>query len=176
MAKKAVRKRRTKRATRHIPKLKRPIYPYWPFGLLLFAIVLAIDQFTKRVIYYSILPGKTVYVYPWLSFSHVQNNGTIWGMLPDSNALMISFSMFAFIALLYWQPEFKTVVEKLCFTLFMIGLWGNLFDRVLLGFVMDFINLGWWPVFNIADSALVVGIVVYLLHQWRKSDYALRKI
>ena len=53
--------------------------------------------------------------------------------------------------------------------LLLAGLWGNLLDRGSLGFVVDFIDLGWWPVFNIADSAITVGVALYLLEQWRKS-------
>ncbi|MBR9700804.1 signal peptidase II [Candidatus Woesearchaeota archaeon] len=171
---KVVRKKKDPHA--HLAWHKKPIYPYWPFGLLIFALILAIDQFTKKIIHSAIIPGSSVKITSWLWYSHVQNTGTIWGMLPGSNALMIAFSMFAFVALLYWEPEFKTIVEKVCFTLFMIGLWGNLLDRALIGYVVDFIDLGWWPVFNIADSAIAVGIIVYLLEQWRQSEWALRKI
>jgi signal peptidase II len=69
---------------------------------------------------------------------------------------------------LYFYDQFTTLVEKIAYALILAGLWGNLLDRVIFGYVVDFIDFGWFPVFNIADSCINVGIVLLLLEQWRR--------
>lgn len=149
-------------------KAKKKSIPFWPFGTLLFALLLFFDQYTKHAISSSYLVGESRAVFSWISFTYVQNTGTIWGMLQDANGAFVWLSIIAFGILIYYYDAFETCIEKLCYVLLMTGLWGNLLDRVARGFVVDFLDLGWWPIFNIADSAIVVGLIVYALEQWRK--------
>jgi signal peptidase II len=142
--------------------------PFWPFGLVLFATMLAIDQWTKRAVLAILPPHMSVKVAPGLWYTFVQNTGAVWGSLPDTNALFMWVSVIAFGLLLFFYDQFRTVFEKLAFTLLLAGLWGNLLDRAIFGFVIDFIDLRWWPVFNIADACISVGITLYLLDQLRK--------
>jgi signal peptidase II len=83
--------------------------------------------------------------------------------------MMVWLSVIAFGLLIYYYDKFETTLEKICFTLILVGLWGNLLDRVLHGFVVDFIDLGWWPVFNIADSCVSVAVVVLVLEQIKEN-------
>ena len=141
--------------------------PFWPYGMGLFLVLLFIDQYTKRAIVGFLPLGHSIEVMPWLWFTHTTNTGTIWGLLADSNAIFVFISVMIFFVLVYFHDQFQTLGEKLSYTLILAGLWGNLLDRLTFSFVIDFINLGWWPVFNIADSAIVVGVTVYLLEQIR---------
>ena len=141
--------------------------PYWPFGLLSFAVLLAIDQYTKHAIATGYALGQTRHLFSIFSFTYVQNTGALWSSFQGMNGAFIWLSVIAFGALIYYHDAFTTLAEKISYTLILTGLWGNLLDRLAYGFVVDFISVGWWPVFNIADSAINVGIVIYLLEQWR---------
>jgi signal peptidase II len=141
---------------------------FWPYGLLIFIVVLFLDQYTKYFFLQHYALGESHKVFPGLWFTYVQNTGAVWGSLQDTNAMFIWLSVTAFGILIYFFDKFETVTEKISYSLILAGLWGNLLDRGVHGFVIDFIDLGWWPVFNIADSAISVGIVLYLLSQWRK--------
>jgi len=146
-----------------------PLYKrFLPYGLLTFAVLLFIDQYTKRAIYNSYPLGASHQLLPGLWFTHVQNTGAVWSSFPDSNGALIWLSIAAFGVLLFFYDTFTTVFEKIAYTLLLVGLWGNLLDRVALGYVVDFIDLGWWPIFNIADSCITIGVTLYLLEQLRR--------
>jgi signal peptidase II len=139
----------------------------WSYCLLIFAAVLLADQLTKYWMSSSYVVGESHRVFSWLSFTYVQNTGALWSFAQGANAIFIWLSFVAFGLLLYFHDQFRSTIAKVCLALLMAGLWGNLLDRLARGFVVDFIDLGWWPVFNIADSALCVAIAVLLLEQWR---------
>jgi signal peptidase II len=147
---------------------------FWPYGLLLFALLLAADQYTKSAIRASLAPGVSMKIWPFLWFSHIQNTGAVWGSLQNTNDYIIWLTVIAFGLLIYYYDRFTTIFEKVAYTLLLTGLWGNLLDRVLLGHVVDFIDLGWWPAFNIADSCITIGIAVYLLEAWRAAHSTMR--
>jgi signal peptidase II len=147
--------------------VKRKIF--WPYGLALFTLLLAIDQYTKNIIVANFSLGESRQAFPGLWFTYLQNTGAIWSSFTDMNGVFIWLSIIAFGLLIFFYEQFDTTIEKICYTLIMVGLWGNLIDRGTLGFVVDFIDVHWWPVFNIADSCISIAIVLYLLEQWRKS-------
>jgi signal peptidase II len=160
-----MKKRRVKTAVKEEPRQSR----FWPYGWTLFAVLLLLDQWTKWYFVSNYTAGESHKIFPWLWFTYVQNTGTLWGLFSGANA-NISFlwiSVIAFGLLMFFYDQFRTVLEKISYTLILAGLWGNLLDRGVQGFVVDFIDLGWWPVFNIADSAIVVGILIMLLEQFR---------
>lgn len=144
---------------------------FLPYGIALFSLLLLVDQYTKHFFLTNFAPHQSVKAIPGLWFTYVQNTGAIWGILRDGNMIFIWLSVVAFGLLLFFFDKFETVTEKIALTLIMAGLWGNLLDRVLHGFVIDFINLRWWPVFNIADACISVGIVILLLEQWKKKKH-----
>ena len=160
--------RREKTITKKVKKKTNSTRVFWPYGIGLFALLLFIDQYTKYFIRSSYTLGLSVKAMPGLWFSYVQNTGATWGLFQDSNTIFIWLSIIAFGFLLYFYDSFSTTTEKICYVLLLAGLWGNLIDRVSYGFVIDFIDFGWWPVFNIADSCISIGIIVFLLHQWKK--------
>lgn len=143
--------------------------PFWPYGTLLFALLLFLDQYTKHAIRTTFPPGLSVNVLPGVWFTSVQNTGATWGLFQDTNTLFIWLSVIAFGLLLFFIDEFRTPIEKVAYTLILAGLWGNLIDRVSVGHVVDFIDVRWWPVFNLADSCITVAIVLYALEQFGKS-------
>ena len=140
---------------------------FWHYGLLIFATLLLADQYTKRAIIELLPQGGSLPVFSWLRFTHIQNAGTLWGALGGANWAFIWLSVIAFGLLLFWHDKFTTIMEKAALTMLIAGLWGNLLDRVTLGYVVDYIDLGWWPAFNIADASIVTGIALFLLETIR---------
>ena len=100
-----------------------------------------------------------------------QNHGGAWGVLPSGNLLFVVFALIASVALIfaYHKLARRDVLIGASFSLALGGALGNLLDRIRYGYVVDFfyakiIN---WPVFNVADSAISVGIVLLLWHYIR---------
>lgn len=146
------------------------------FGLGVAAVVILLDQLTKLWVLNAFVPGESIKVMPFLNMVLVFNPGAAFSFLADHAGWQRWF--FAVIALaisgwIFWQ--LKTVRTKSLFSiglaLIMGGALGNLIDRLWLGMVVDFIDLhvaGWhWPAFNVADSAVCVGAVLYVLCQSR---------
>jgi signal peptidase II len=130
---------------------------YFPFLIPILAIVF-LDQFTKHLIKENFYIGSSKeIIHSILSFTYVQNTGVSFGLFKGMNALFIAISFIAlgFFIYLYLNNErYKNQLAFVCG-----GLLGNLMDRISLGSVVDFIDFHFWPIFNIADSAICIGIV-----------------
>ncbi|HIH25088.1 TPA: signal peptidase II [Candidatus Woesearchaeota archaeon] len=162
--------KKEKTTEKQTTKQKTPIL-FWPFGVFGFALLLFLDQYTKSAIRTALAQGREIDIIAFIKFTYVQNTGAVWGSIPDTNAYLVWLSVIAFGLLIFFYDQFKTTFEKIAYTLLLVGLWGNMLDRVLYGHVVDFISVGWWPVFNIADSCITVGITIYILEalrQWRQ--------
>ncbi|MFH1065818.1 MAG: signal peptidase II [Nanoarchaeota archaeon] len=126
---------------------------------LIAIVLIAIDQLVK-----VLLVGKK-YLIGSYGIEYVENNGAAFGILQGWRWALILASVLVliFIAILYFKEKNK--LEKTAFVLIFAGTLGNLIDRVMLGYVRDFIAVGAWPNFNIADSLNVIGalILVYVL-------------
>ncbi|MBR9692814.1 signal peptidase II [Candidatus Woesearchaeota archaeon] len=136
--------------------------------IIIFVAVLVVDQVTKYLTY-TYLEEKVALIPGVLWLSHIINTGASFGSLQGQNALLIWVALIVLGVLIYSYDTFRTKTEKIFYTLILSGLIGNLIDRVLFGGVTDMIDLGWWPVFNIADSALVVGVLGMIVYEiWKK--------
>jgi signal peptidase II len=141
--------------------MRRSHYVY----LLVTAIILIIvDQLTKHLIrtafqlnaHAAIIPGI-------LSITYLQNTGALFGMFHNLNAIFIWLSVMAAGFLLYtWESFPETRFTNICRMLILAGLAGNLIDRILLGYVTDFISISIWPVFNLADSMVSLGVIGFI--------------
>lgn len=134
------------------------------------AIVLIIDQLTKMFIDKSqtIIEGF-FYINP------VNNYGAAWSILHNKTAFLIIISIIILIILFRYQVFFKmNKRNKIAFGLIYGGLLGNLLDRVVYGYVRDFLDfriLNYnYPVFNIADSCLVIGIILLVIAIFKGED------
>lgn len=144
------------------------------FGVLVALAVIALDQISKLWIFDHFVPGEPLTVTPFFNLVLVFNPGAAFSFLADHTGWQRWF--FSLIALsitgwILWQ--LRTAKPRTWFrislALIMGGALGNLIDRLWLGMVIDFIDVhaaGWhWPAFNIADSAVCVGAVLYVLCQ-----------
>ena len=128
-------------------------------------VVVALDQGTKAIATSLVDRGDRVEVLPFLAFENVRNKGVAFGIGGDISAVFIGATIVVLLGFLVflaarsrsgwlvWVPA----------ALLIGGALGNLADRVRDGAVTDFIDLPLWPTFNLADMAIVVGVLLLLL-------------
>jgi len=139
-------------------------------------IVFTADQVTKQLVIESIPLHTGIEVIPgFFDLAHVRNPGVAFGMMAG-NAWSFQRTFFillslAAIAAILWVIYSSAAIELSLlagYCLFFGGASGNLIDRVRFGEVIDFLDVHWgnvhWPAFNVADSALCVGVGLFLIH------------
>lgn len=147
--------------------------------LLLFGVAgisVALDQWTKGLVRANIefggqwLPEWLSWLSPYARIVYWHNSGAAFGIFQNGNLV---FTVLAFVvigAIIYYFPQVENDdwTLKLAMGLQLGGAAGNLIDRLLIGKVTDFISVGVFPVFNIADASITVGVLVLLLGVWLK--------
>ena len=140
-------------------------------NIFLILSIVALDQVTKL----AILGRDVVDVYPemeitsFLNLVLVQNKGISFGLFSRYEVgWLISILTIGIVVVLFiWMRKLERAILALPFSLIIGGAIGNLIDRLSYGFVVDFIDFhffGWhWPAFNIADSAITVGVIFLLI-------------
>lgn len=127
-------------------------------------ITLAADQWTKYLVRANLELYESWPREGFFRFTHGTNTGTAFGLFQDQTLWLTIASVFAigFIIYFYRAHGGQTWLSGLNIGLLLGGAFGNLIDRVVAGKVTDFIDVGAWPIFNIADSAVVVGITLLI--------------
>lgn len=137
-------------------------------------LVLLIDQISKHLVMTWLAVGQPWNIAPWLapffSFTYVTNTGVAFGLFPKlGNALIFVNATVVVLIILYHRtiPEGQWLM-RVALGLQLGGAIGNIVDRLRHGFVVDFIDLNFWPlhnwaVFNLADSCVVGGVVLLAL-------------
>lgn len=137
----------------------------WPLFLVA-ALVIALDQWTKFLVR-SIIPANTsrdpiTGFGKYLTFTHVRNTGAAFGMFRDTNTLFIILPILVAGAIIVYSVRQgrQPWPLVLAFGMQVGGALGNVVDRIVIGGVTDFIDVHWWPIFNVADSSVVIGTAV----------------
>jgi signal peptidase II len=142
---------------------------------LLSAIVVVLDQITKRLVARSIeLHDSRDVVAGLVSLTHVRNRGAAFGFLsnadfPYQSTLFSLLSVAALVAIAVYALRLPATPRgpQVALALIMGGAVGNLIDRVAYGFVIDFVDVYWrghhWPAFNVADSCISIGVALLIL-------------
>jgi len=145
-------------------------------------IIIAIDQWTKALVRANI-PENTSWVpWEWLApfarILHVSNTGVAFGMFKGMGWLFAVFAVLVILAILYYFPRVdeKDHILRIAMCLQMAGAAGNLIDRLMQeGKVTDFVSIGNFAIWNVADASITLGVVVLLIGLWlqeRKSKSA----
>jgi signal peptidase II len=136
-------------------------------------LTLIADQLSKYAIQRTMQPGDFWSPIPFLGrlfrISYVTNTGAAFGLFPDRSGVFVVVALVvAVIIVAYYRhlPADRWLLH-LGLGLQLGGATGNLFDRVLYGHVVDFIDIGFWPVFNLADSAIVTGVAILAYYLWQ---------
>ena len=138
--------------------------------LLVAGIVIALDQWTKELVRRSIPDYTSVVPIPALGeyfvFEHVHNYGAAFGILQNMGNLFIIVAIVVVVGILAYVRYLPTEdwLVRLFLGLMLGGAIGNVIDRITQGYVTDFIKMGipgvyYWPNYNIADSAIVIGVI-----------------
>ena len=129
------------------------------------ALVVALDQVTKKSIVTHFLPNESRPVIPhalWLTY--VQNQEGAFGLFGTHPLVLAAVALAVVLVFYYWyRQDGSTLLTHVAFGLILGGAIGNIIDRVRFGYVVDFLDLRWWPVFNVADSAISIGVGLLLL-------------
>jgi len=145
------------------------------FYLFIALAVVLLDRWTKHVVAQRIRPYSHIQVIPgFLQLTHTENTGAAFSLFADSpapwkTAMLIAFSAIALVvvSVLLWKNHHAHVATGIGLSLIMGGALGNLWDRLARGRVVDFLLFYYqryqWPVFNLADSAIVVGAGLLVL-------------
>ena len=124
---------------------------------------IAADRVSKVICRQYLRPlGSIPVIKGVFHLTYVENTGAAFGMLQGNTWFLILTSVLvsAAVAYLIWKAKPGNRYAKLSLALILGGAMGNLVDRVLLGYVVDFLDFRIWPVFNIADSCVVAGAVL----------------
>ena len=130
------------------------------FSVLVLSLVA--DQLTKQLVVTSMRLGESVPAQGFLRITYVTNTGSIFGLF-QGQTFALSIASFVGVAVLlyfYHAHQLPGLLLRTSLGLQLGGAIGNLADRLRLGHVVDFIDVGRWPIFNLADSSIVIGITV----------------
>ena len=128
---------------------------------LVCVIVILLDQWVKYYIASSLPLGTSIPVLPGIfHITYIQNPGAAFGILENQQTFFILIGVAILIAAAWFYPRLKqeTVWVRYGSAMLLGGAVGNLIDRVWLGKVIDFFDFRIWPIFNIADIAIVCGV------------------
>jgi signal peptidase II len=140
----------------------------WTQWLSLAAVALAAigaDQLTKAIVSSQLALDESVHVVGPFSIHHVQNSGIAFGLFASATSIVILLTGVAVVWMLYFfgRSGARHPVLPVALGLVIGGSISNLVDRVRLGHVTDFLDLRFWPAFNLADSFITVGVAILLL-------------
>ncbi|HHX51101.1 MAG TPA: signal peptidase II [Clostridia bacterium] len=124
-------------------------------------VILLADQVSKYLVQIFLSPGETVPVIQNIfHFTYVQNPGAAFGILAHRTYFFIVMALLVIllIVIFFRQIDHRHLYLRLGLALALGGALGNLVDRLRFGHVIDFLDFRFWPVFNLADTAIVVGV------------------
>jgi len=135
---------------------------------ILFVGVVALDQITKAIVMRNFIPGESIPILQDIfHLTYVLNPGAAFGILSNQRMFLMLMGAGLIAATIYFYPMLKKADSFLRFgaTAILSGAVANLIDRVQTGYVVDFFDFRIWPVFNVADIAIVLGMgfVIYAI-------------
>ena len=148
--------------------------PRWRTALAVALVVFGLDRATKILVERSMTLEQTIDLLPFFALTYVRNPGAAFGLFREAPEplripLLLAVTVIAFVVLLGYLRE--TPAERRWVVIALGGVLGgalgNLYCRVRFGEVIDFLHLHWgewsWPMFNVADSAITVGVIALLV-------------
>ena len=159
----------------HVPVVRETQPIVRPAEIAAIGLIIASDQVSKLLVRWAIpLYAKRTIIPHLLDFTHVQNTGAAFGLMnaadfPYKSALMIAIAALALVAISLYARQLGTHerLSRYGLALILGGAFGNLIDRAIAGYVIDFVDVYWgdahfWA-FNVADAAITIGAILVLL-------------
>jgi len=140
------------------------------------ALIIGLDQWTKWLVRTNLpfdgewLPSWLSWLDPYARIVYWYNSGAAFGSFQNGNPVFTVLAVIVIALIFYYFPRIEADdwTLRIALMLQLAGASGNLVDRLLLGKVTDFISIGTFPVFNVADSSITIGVVILLLGVWWK--------
>ena len=125
----------------------------------------AADQVTKRIVTSEMELGREIDIVGPFTLHHVRNSGIAFGLFSDATPIVIVLTAAAVAWMLwyFWRSGSRHPILPVSLGFVIGGSLANLFDRVRLGYVTDFLDLAYWPAFNLADTFIVVGVAILFI-------------
>lgn len=154
--------------------------------LLISIAVFLLDQISKQIVVQSLVQHQSIEVLPdFFSISYIHNRGAVFGLgstfaTPYLSWLLSLLSVVSLVVILAYFLRVNATNRRLYTGLALVlgGAMGNLYDRLKNGYVVDFIDVHWflhhWPTFNLADSAICIGVGLLLLSMASAHDSTTR--
>ena len=163
--------------------LKRHIFDYLILVLISGAII-GLDQWTKALVRANIplgtdwLPGWLAWLMPFARIRHWYNSGAAFGIFQNGNLIFTILAIIVCILIIYYFPRTgrNDWWLRVAMSLQFAGAAGNLIDRLFFSHVTDFISVGSFAIFNVADASISCGVVVLLIGVWLKERAEKRQI
>lgn len=136
--------------------------------------IIIVDQITKLLVRQYLplnglwMPAGLEWLIPYARFYFTQNTGASFGMLKGFGPVFSVLALAVSAGIIYYFPRIPAEdwTLRIALSMQLAGALGNVIDRLLLGYVTDFISVGTFAIFNIADSSITVGVAVLLLGVW----------
>lgn len=137
-------------------------------NVIIILLVLALDLVSKYLAQTYLASTAALSIIPnFFELTYVINTGAAWSILEGQRTFFIVLSSAVSIGLIYYLIKEKEPLMSLAVSLMLAGTVGNLYDRLFFGFVRDMLSFNFfgyqYPVFNIADSALVIGVILIIV-------------
>lgn len=141
---------------------------------LIAAVIVILDQWTKTLVRTNLpsgatwMPDSLLWLSPYARIVHWYNTGAAFGMFKDASMILTVLAFVVIGAILFYYPQVEQDdwLLRLALSLQLGGALGNLIDRLTIGHVTDFISVGNFPVFNVADASITIGAVLLFLSVW----------
>ncbi len=139
-------------------------------------LTLVVDQISKRAVMTSLRPGESwnpvAALERWVSLTYVTNTGAAFGLFPEYGIVFMVVAVVVIVTIIFYYrhlPGEQWLIQA-SLGLQLGGALGNLLDRLRHGHVIDFIDFKVWPVFNVADSSVFVGVVILAFYLLRHGE------
>ena len=144
----------------------------YAFLFTIAGFIVILDQLTKSIVRNNIVIGEIWSPWPWLTpyarIIHWYNTGVAFGFFQGSNQIFTVVALIVALVVIYYFPQIPRAewALRLALSMQLGGAIGNLIDRLTIGHVTDFISIGNFAVFNVADASITMGVVVLMVGIW----------
>ena len=144
------------------------------YGLMaiIAGLLITLDQLTKYIIRTNLDFGQIWMPWKWLEpyarIIHINNTGAAFGLFKGANSIFMVLAVIVAGAIIYYFPSIsrKDWLIRVALSMQLAGAVGNLIDRIIFGHVTDFISVGTFAVWNVADASITVGVAILLIGMW----------
>jgi signal peptidase II len=148
---------------------------------LVAGVVIGLDQLSKYLVRANMTLNQSIPEHGFFRFTYGTNTGGVFGFFANQTFLITVAAVISVVVIILYSRHkmAQSMLVKVSLGMILGGSIGNLIDRVRFGAVTDFIDVGAWPVFNLADSAIDVGVVlliIYILFRMKKDSREAKRV